>query len=173
LAQPCHEWTDPSFCWFALRTRYRHEHLVRDQLLAKGIEPFLPTVARWSRWRDRKKRIQWPLFEGYCFARFGSTLRVSVLSCAGVIEIVSSEKRPAAIPDHEIEGIRRLVTSGLEYDPHPFLREGAAARVVRGPLCGVVGRLVRKRANARLVLCVELLQAAVSIDVDAADVCAA
>ena len=123
MAQPCHEWTDPSFCWFALRTRYRHEHLVRDQLLAKGIEPFLPTVARWSRWRDRKKRIQWPLFEGYCFARFGSALRVSVLSCAGVIEIVSSEKRPAAIPDHEIEGIRRLVTSGLEYDPHPFLRD--------------------------------------------------
>jgi transcription termination/antitermination protein NusG len=173
LAPACIELTSPSYCWFALRTRYRHEHLVRDQLLAKGIEPFLPTVTRWSRWKDRKKRIQWPLFEGYCFARFDPSARLSVVSCVGVIEIVSSEKRPAVIPDHEIDGVRRLVASGLAYDPHPFLREGASARVVRGPLSGVVGRLVRKGAKARLVLSVELVQAAVSIDVDAADVCAA
>ena len=168
-------WTEAttSQCWYALRTRYRHEHLVRDQLFTKGIDPFLPTVTRWSRWRDRKKRIESPLFDGYCFARFDLSARLSVLNCVGVIEIVSLEKRPAAIPDDEIDGIRRLVTSGLQYDPHPFLQEGAPARVVRGPLSGVVGRLVRKGTNARLVLSVELVHAAVSVEVDAADVCAA
>ena len=36
----------------------------------KDIEVFLPTVTRWSRWKDRKKKIDWPLFPGYCFARF-------------------------------------------------------------------------------------------------------
>jgi transcription antitermination factor NusG len=159
--------------WFALRTRYRHEHVVRDQLCAKGIDPFLPTVTRWSRWKDRKKRIEWPLFEGYCFARFDVSARLSVLNCVGVIEIVSLEKRPAPIPDDEINGIRRLVTSGLHYDPHPCLTEGAPARVVRGPLSGVVGRLVRKGAHSRLVLSVNLVRAAVSVEVDAADVCAA
>ena len=172
MALPGSDSTD-AHCWFALRTRYRHEHQVRDQLVAKGIEFFLPTVTRWSRWKDRKKRIEWPLFEGYCFARFGASDRLSVLSSVGVIEIVSCNKRPAVIPDHEIAGIRRLVSSGLAYDPHPFLQEGAPARVVRGPLSGVVGRLVRKGPNARLVLSVELVQAAVSIEVDAADVCAA
>jgi transcriptional antiterminator NusG len=168
-------WTEASTsqCWFALRTRYRHEHVVRDQLCAKGIDPFLPTVTRWSRWKDRKKRIEWPLFEGYCFARFDLSARLSVLNCVGVIEIVSLEKRPAPIPDDEIDGIRRVVASGLQYDPHPCLPEGAPARVVRGPLCGVVGRLVRKGTNSRLVLSVELVHAAVSIEVDAADVCAA
>ena len=173
LAPAGNDQTSASHSWFALRTRYRHEHLVRNQLFAKGIEPFLPTVTRWSRWKDRRKRLEWPLFEGYCFARFDASARLRVLSCVGVIEIVSSEQRPATIPDHEIDAVRRLVTSGLEYDPHPFLREGESARIVRGPLSGVVGRLVRKGTNARLVLSVELVHAAVSVDVDAADVCAA
>jgi len=43
--------------------------------------------------------------------------------------------------------------------------------VVHGPLKGVVGRLVRKDApKARLVLSVDLIGQAVSVEVDAADV---
>ena len=53
-----------------LWTRSRHEQVVREQLEQKHIEAFLPTVTRWSRWKDRKKKIDWPLFPGYCFARF-------------------------------------------------------------------------------------------------------
>ena len=30
--------------WYALRTKSRHEKLVRDQLDKQGIEPLLPTV---------------------------------------------------------------------------------------------------------------------------------
>ena len=36
----------------------------------KHVEVFLPTITKWSRWKDRKKKIDWPLFPGYCFARF-------------------------------------------------------------------------------------------------------
>ena len=50
--------------WFALWTRSRHEQVVREQLDQKHIEAFLPTVTRWSRWKDRKKKIDWPLFPG-------------------------------------------------------------------------------------------------------------
>ncbi len=43
--------------------------------------------------------------------------------------------------------------------------------VVHGPLIGVVGRLVRKDTQkARLVLSVNLIGQAVSLEVDAADV---
>jgi transcriptional antiterminator NusG len=156
--------------WFAIWTRYRHEHLVRDQLTFKNIEAFLPTVWLWSRWKDRKKRIEWPLFPGYCFARFDLSARVPVLACNGVVNIVSFDNTPAPIPNAEIENVRQLVTSGLRYDPHPFLREGEVTRVIRGPLCGVVGRLLRKGPQARLVLSVELVNSAVSVEVDAADV---
>jgi transcriptional antiterminator NusG len=162
--------TDPEVQWFALWTRSRHEQVVREQLEQKGVEAFLPTVTRWSRWKDRKKKIDWPLFPGYCFARFRSRERLPVLKCTGVVNIISFEGEPAPIPEHEISGIRQLVESDLAYDPCPLIREGMMVEVVHGPLKGVIGRLLRKNDRARLVLSVDLIGQAVSVEVDAADV---
>ena len=107
--------------WYALWTRSRHEQVVREQLAQKQIEAFLPTVTKWSRWKDRKKKIDWPLFPGYCFARFDARERLPILKCTGVVNIISFEGEPAAIPEHEIEGIRLLVDSDLAYDPCPLI----------------------------------------------------
>jgi transcription antitermination factor NusG len=159
---------DPA--WYAVWTRSRHEQVVREQLERKGLEAFLPTVTKWSRWKDRKKKIDWPLFPGYCFARFQSDGRLPVLKCSGVVSIVSFDGEIVPIPAHEIEGIRRLVESDLQFDPCPLIREGMMVEVVHGPLKGVIGRLVRKGAHARLVLSVDLIGQAVSVEVDAADV---
>jgi transcription termination/antitermination protein NusG len=158
-----------SQAWYAVWTRSRHEQMVREQIERKGYEAFLPTVVRWSRWKDRKKKIDWPLFPGYCFARFDAQETLPILKCSGVVSIVSFDSAIAAIPDEEIEGIRRLVSSELQYDPCPLIREGMMV-VVHGPLKGVGGRLVRKGSQARLVLAVNLIGQAVSVEVDAADV---
>jgi transcription antitermination factor NusG len=157
--------------WFAIWTRSRHEQVVREQLERKKIDAFLPTVTRWSRWKDRKKKIDWPLFPGYCFARFDPGDTLPVLKCNGVVSIVSFEGKPAPIPDYEVESIRVLVSSELQYDPCPLVREGMMVEVVHGPLRGIIGRLVKKdAAKARLVLSVDLIGQAVSVEVDAADV---
>jgi transcription antitermination factor NusG len=156
--------------WFAIWTRSRHEKAVRDQLSQKRVEVFLPTVARWSRWKDRKKKIDWPLFPGYCFARFDPGDRLPILTCDGVVQIIGTDGVPTPIPDIEVESIRHLVESELSYDPCPLIKEGEMVKVVSGPLKGVVGRLVRKGSHARLVLSVDLIGQAVSVEVDAADV---
>lgn len=159
-----------TMAWFAVWTRSRHEASVSSQLDGKGIESFLPTLPRWSRWKDRKKRIDWPLFPGYCFARIAPGEALPVLKCAGVVTLVSFEGRPAPVPDIEIESIRALVQSDLQYDACPLLSEGDRVEVVFGPLRGVVGKLVRKGNHARLVLAVDLIGQGVSVEVDAADV---
>jgi transcription antitermination factor NusG len=156
--------------WYAIWTRSRHEQVVREQLERKGVEVFLPTITRWSRWKDRKKQIDWPLFPGYCFARFEVSGRLPILKCTGVVNIVSFDGEPAPVPELEIDSIRRLVTSDLQYDSCPLIKEGSVVEVTHGPLKGVVGRLVRKGAHARLVLAVDLIGQAVSVEVDAADV---
>ena len=74
------------------------------------------------------------------------------------------------IPDSEMESIRTLVESNFQYDPCPLIREGMMVEVTHGPLRGVIGRLVRKGSHARLVLSVDLIGQAVSVEVDAADV---
>jgi transcription antitermination factor NusG len=86
------------------------------------------------------------------------------------VSIISFEGEPAPIPEHEIDGIRRLIDSDLAFDPCPMIREGMMVEVIHGPLKGVIGRLVRKSDKARLVLSVDLIGQGVSVDVDAADV---
>ena len=159
-----------SDAWYAIWTRSRHESRVREQLVQKDYEAFLPTVPRWSRWKDRKKRIEWPLFPGYCFARFDGREPLPILKCAGVVSIVSFNGAVAPIPDEEIEAIRKVVASELEYDPAPLITEGMTVEVMHGPLKGVTGRLIRKGTHARLHLAVNLIAQAVSVEVDAADV---
>jgi transcription antitermination factor NusG len=157
--------------WYALWIRSRHERIVSEQLRLKQVEAFLPAVPRWSIWTDRRKKIYWPLFPGYCFARFNEADRLPVLTCSGVIKIVSVDGRPASIPDREVQNIRTFVAAELEHDICPLVREGSLVEVMRGPLCGVTGRLLRKSANQpRLVISVDLIARAISVEVDAADV---
>jgi transcription antitermination factor NusG len=156
--------------WFAVWTRSRHEASVRDQLLKRGVEAFLPTLPKWSRWKDRRKRIDWPLFQGYCFARIRREDASMVRTCPGAAAIVGFDGQVTSIPDAEIDAIRTLVSSDLQYDPCPLIAEGSVVEVISGPLQGVVGKLVRKNARARLVLAVDLIGQGVSVEVDAADV---
>jgi transcriptional antiterminator NusG len=162
---------DVSVQWYALWTRSRHEQVVRDQLVQKQVETFLPTITKWSRWKDRKKKIDWPLFPGYCFARFNPADTLPILKCTGVVNIVSFEGKPASIPGYELESIRVLVGSKMQFDPCPLIHEGMLVEVVHGPLRGVRGRLLRKDVHrAQLVLTVDLIGQAVSVVVDASDV---
>ena len=62
--------------WFALWTRSRHEQVVREQLEQKRIETFLPTVTKWSRWKDRKKRSI-----GRCFPATALRASIRVSGC--------------------------------------------------------------------------------------------
>lgn len=158
--------------WYALRTKSRHEKLVRDQLGKQGIEPLLPTVKRLSQWKDRKKEIEVPLFSGYCFVRFSQHEKTPVQKTTGVVEIVGSGNRPEPIPEQEIEALRRLMTSVLPYDPHPYLHEGMKVEVTRGPLQGVQGILLRKEKRHRLVIGVHLIQQAAAVEIDVNDVVA-
>ena len=122
--------------WFAIWTRSRAEKAVADQLERKRIEVFLPTVQRWSRWKDRKKKIDWPLFPGYCFARFDPVGTLDVLKCVGVAKIISFDGKPAPIPHEEIEAIQRLVETELQFDPCPLLHEGDLVEVTSRPAQG-------------------------------------
>lgn len=156
--------------WYALRTRARHEKLVRDRLQGQGIEPLLPIITRLSQWKDRKKEVEVPLFSGYCFARFGWPDRLAVQKTSGVVDIVGGGDRPEPIPTEEIEAIQQLMASTLRYDASPYLREGMMVEVTKGPLQGVRGLLVRKGKRHRLVIAVHLIQQAASVEMYDSDV---
>ena len=157
-------------CWYAIRTRSRHEKVVNHQLELRGVEVFLPLMARRQRWKDRVKQVSFPLFPGYCFARFSPHERLAVLTAVGVVQIVGFNGCPSTIPPDEIETVKAFVSSGLSLDPYPYLKVGTTVEVIRGPLMGVRGIVVRKGKRARLVVGIELIQQAASVELDAEDV---
>ena len=159
-----------TLCWYALKTKSRHEKLVRDRLTAQGIEPLLPTVKRLNQWKDRKKEVEVPLFSGYCFGRFAWEDRLPVMKISGIVDIVGGGNRPEPIPDEEIDALKILMSSTLRYDSHPYLHEGMTVEVVRGPLQGVHGILVRKEKRHRLILAVHLIKQAAAVEIDDSDV---
>jgi transcriptional antiterminator NusG len=158
--------------WYAIRTRSRHEKQVRDRFTVLGIEQLLPTVKRLNQWKDRKKEIESPLFPGYCFGRFSWDERLAVLKVAGVVDIIGGGSRPEPVPEEEINAIKILMTSTLRFDSHPYLLEGMPVEVIRGPLEGVRGILLRKDKRHRLVISVHVIQQAAAVEIDASDVVA-
>lgn len=152
--------------WYAVYTRHQHEKSVAENLLGRGLEVFLPVYEALRQWNDRKKRLSLPLFPCYVFFRGNFERRARVLSTPGVHSIVGFAGQPAAIQKSEIDAIRQAVESHLRIEPHPFLRHGDRVRVKYGPLAGIEGILVRKRSFERLIISAELLQKAVSVEVD-------
>lgn len=93
-----------------------------------------------------------------------------MLTVSGMVEIVGGGHRPEPIPDQEIDTLTALMAGPLRYDTHPYLREGMAVEVVRGPLSGAKGILLRKDKRFRLVIQVHLIRQAAYVEIDAADV---
>jgi transcription antitermination factor NusG len=153
--------------WYALYTRHQHEKMVDQILTNKGFNSFLPLYATTHNWKDRTKSLTLPLFPCYVFLKGGIERRLQILTTPGVFGVVSSAGQPAAIPDMEIDAIRRVVESGARVEAHPYLKCGTWVRVKSGPLVGIEGILVRKKNISRLVLSVEILGTAAAIEVEA------
>ena len=153
--------------WYALYTRHQHEKMVDQVLTNKGFNTFLPLYATTHNWKDRTKSLTLPLFPCYVFLKGGIDRRLHILTTPGIYGLVSSAGQPAAIPDTEIEAIRRVVESGARVETHPYLKCGNWVRVKCGPLTGIEGILVRKKNISRLVLSVEILGTAAAIEVAA------
>jgi transcription antitermination factor NusG len=153
--------------WYALYTRHQHEKMVHQVLTNKGFNTFLPLYATTHNWKDRTKALTLPLFPCYVFLKGGVERRLQILTTPGIYGVVSSAGQPAAIPDVEIEAIRRVVQSGARVEAHPYLKCGNWVRVKCGPLAGIEGILARKKNISRLVLSVEILGTAAAIEVSA------
>ena len=158
--------------WFALYTRSRFEKKLMAELNDRSIDVFLPMREVLSRWKDRKKKVWFPLFPGYIFVRHVDTPanRYQVLSIPGAVHFIGFLGQAIPIPDDQIEGVRRFLESDLSVDPYPYVKIGRRVEVIAGPLKGIQGKLVQKKGRFRFVLEVDLIRQAVAVEIDASDV---
>ena len=157
--------------WYAVHTRPRHEKVVAEQLCRRNIECFLPLREVLSRWKDRRKRVQFPLFPGYLFVYTEiSGSRLDIIKVDSVVRILGFNGKAEPVPAGQIESVKNLVYSKLPLDPYPHLAVGNRVRIIKGPLRGLVGVLVEKKNRFRFVLNVDLIQQSVSCEIDSCDV---
>jgi transcription antitermination factor NusG len=151
--------------WYAVRVRPRSEKVVAAALHDKEYEEFLPLYRKRSRWSDRIKDIDLPLFPGYVFCRAKLAGRPPLITTPSVIGILSFGNKPAMISDQEIEAVRTVIRSGVNAEPWPYLREGQQVRIQHGALAGIEGILVRAKSDWRVVLSVEALGRSVAVEI--------
>jgi transcription antitermination factor NusG len=159
--------------WFALYVQVNHEREVSSRLEQKAIESFLPTIERWSKRRDRRKKVSVPMFPGYVFARaaLDNYTHVNILKTPGALTILGNSEGPIAIPPYQIENLQTMLNSDKPLTLNPYLREGNWVRVVRGPLTGCTGILLRHNPKkGRLIVSVDIISRSVSVELDVEDV---
>jgi transcription antitermination factor NusG len=155
--------------WYAAYTCAQHEKRVSEQLAARAIEHFLPLYSSVRRWKDRRVRLELPLFPGYVFVRLALCDRLRVLQVPSVVHLVGFGGLPAALPDEEMEILRSGLSQRLRMEPHPYLTRGRRVRIKDGPLRGLDGVLVRRHGSLHAVLSIDLMMRSIIVDVDIAD----
>src|SRR4030066_1839243 len=98
--------------WYAIYVRSRHECQVFERLSRANIDAFLPTVERLSRWKDRKKIVNFPLFPSFLFVHISKSHNniLTVLKTNGVVRFLGiSPREPESIPEEQIISLKRLI----------------------------------------------------------------
>jgi transcription antitermination factor NusG len=160
----CHE-----VRWYAAYTSANHEKRVAEQLAVRAVDHFLPLYSSVHRWKDRRVMLKLPLFPGYVFVHMALRDKLRVQQVPGVARLVGFDGTPAALPEEEIERLKKGLAGGVRAEPHPFLTVGRRVRIKGGPLAGVEGIVIRRKNGIRLVLSLNLIQRAAAVEVEGAD----
>jgi transcription antitermination factor NusG len=154
--------------WVAVQVRLNRERFVAQQLQMYGYEQFLPMAAaaagKTARARERS------LIPGYVFCRYKVRPDFRIVQAYGVMRIVGFGGMPAAIPDDEIDALRRVVESGVQAEPCRFIKSGDRVQVCAGPLAGLEGILIHVKKSVRVLVNVTILQRSVAVELGIEDV---
>jgi transcription antitermination factor NusG len=159
--------------WYAVYAQVRHEGKVHSRLLAKSFECLFPQMERWSRRRDRRKKIRVPIFPGYLFVHtcLDNQEHVRIRQTPGVVSLVRNKDGPLPVPESQINSLKILLGGKEFVTSYPYLRADMYVRVVNGPLRGCEGILIRKHARkSRLVVAIDIIQQAVSVELNEEEV---
>jgi transcription antitermination factor NusG len=152
--------------WYAAYTYPRAEMKVYNKLKGMGVETFFPLQKLVRQWSDRKKTIDWPLFPNYVFVRTTAVRSFELCRIPELVRFVSFDNAPVSIPEKDIEGIKKMLLAGSEVYKEDFnYKEGERVRVTTGYFTGSEGLLIKVNGQKRLVIQLEALRQAISVEV--------
>lgn len=154
--------------WCVAYVVTRHEKAVAQELRRRSVESFLPVYQAIHYWNKRRVQIELPLFPSYVFVRMTCDQRLRVLQVPAIVHLVTFNGLPASVPEEEIEALRAAVHLGRA-QPHPYYSLGDRVRIKAGPLKGLEGTLVKQPSSSRMIITVDFIQRAVSVELEPDD----
>lgn len=150
--------------WWLVHTRPRSEKALASDLDRLGISYCLPLARTRRRIGGRTTESVVPLFPGYLFLRGGNEERCATMHtkrAANVIKVVDQQGLEA-----DLSQVARVTESEEPVDLYPGIRRGRQCVVVRGPLKGLEGVVVRRRDVCRVYVAVDVLGQSAEVEID-------
>lgn len=151
--------------WYACHTRPRCEKKFAALMAAEGFEHYLPLVPSIRRYGTQTKRFTKPLFPGYVFAKVAPEVKSRIYQHELIARAIPVEDEARFL--EQLEDVRRMVSSGIEFTLVPLLTRGRMVRVVGGPLHGLEGLVDDPSNPERIVISVDVLRQGILMRVPA------
>ncbi|MCB9481541.1 MAG: UpxY family transcription antiterminator [Desulfobacteraceae bacterium] len=145
--------------WYVLHTKSRFENVVKDLLIKKNVEVFLPKVLKLSKRKDRKKIIEVPMFPGYIFVKSDTTpeYRLKILKTTGAVKLIGTKTGPAPVKKEDVESLILFSSSREEVFTGKGYKKGRKVIIKDGPLAGVRGIFEKDSGKMRVIVQIDIL----------------
>jgi transcriptional antiterminator RfaH len=149
--------------WWVAHTKSRNEKALASDLANKGISYFLPMRWKAKKTRGRTIKSLLPIFSGYLFFCGDEKRRVETLKTNRVANLIEVRNQQRLV--EELSQIEQALAAGANLSPHDYIKVGQKCRVIGGALAGLNGIVVKARNEMRLVLQIDMLGQAASVEI--------
>jgi transcription antitermination factor NusG len=145
-------------------TRPRHEKKTLEYLDASGVPTYLPLRKTLNQWKDRKKWVETPVFPSYIFCHIPFIHRYDVLQAPSIVRIVGFNNEPMPVQDQELEAIKLLLSTDMQFEVRAGLITGDYVKISSGLLMGYEGQIVQERGERLFVIHISTLGKSIVLD---------
>ncbi len=140
--------------WYAVKTKFRSEKYVCNLLEEEDVEAYIPLMKRTRRYQRKIKHYEVPLISTYVFVCVSQSDYVKVLKTLYVYGFVMVGGRLVAIPDAEIDLLKKVTGSTQEWSvvDSKELVEGDPIEIIGGSLTGVRGVMTSYKNKNEIVV---------------------
>ena len=146
--------------WHVICTKPRHEKKVYDELLFQKFVSYLPMIKQTSKWSDRYKILEKPLFPSYVFVflnnipEYHQTLKIN-----GVVSYIRFNNKPAKVKEAEIETIKRVIDNCTQIElAQQDIEPGTYCFIQTGPLAGFECEVISLNRKNRILVRINSLR---------------
>ena len=151
--------------WHVAYTYPNAEKKVHKLLINIGVTSFLPMLNVISKWSDRTKQVQLPLFPNYIFINVSPKDLYVPLQIKQLLYYVSFDGKAAIVNDTLVESLKKILNGEGIVSEEEYTKAGMPVKVIHGPFAGVEGVVIKKNGKTKLVVQIEAMKRAISVEI--------